>query len=422
MSAKDLDTDICLFCSLTHRLAFSNEDMDKVPASSSGHGRARSSRARSRGARGRGSRSRARGGSRGRACEMLGVESPPVPAAVLEPPSGHVAAVVQPSTSTSLAEGLKKVREQKVSDKKNLNVLTAEQRARLFTLREQKEVTSFLLPDAPEKKQKRKISLTRVQCPLTPGTPTTPPLPKPRPWETDKPVPSTSKFDPPPSLGGYFDRPVGACSGDVADLGDLERPSEVEIGAIQSVVEKTPGKRRRKLIFSPSTGIKHVEALQAEEVVVDAHIELLGFTPTSSTSNIPDSNTSTPKSLPAVTKEPSLFEDPEEMTAEWEDNDMIQQNAGSDLDDDLLDTGTVNIGEHRHRNVNDYPADLSDISSEHLHQLHLLDAEDDSALRDIADNEDLLHFAWSSDPQVFTGYKPTFRIISYGLMRHYSPE
>ncbi|XP_063837166.1 piggyBac transposable element-derived protein 4-like [Ostrinia nubilalis] len=96
------------------------------------------------------------------------------------------------------------------------------------------------------------------------------------------------------------------------------------------------------------------------------------------------------------------------MTAEWEDNDKIQQNAGSDLDDDLLDTGTVNIGEHRHRNVNDYPADLSDISSEHLHQLHLLDAEDDSALRDIADNEDLLHFAWSSDPQVFTGTREDF--------------
>ncbi|XP_063835394.1 piggyBac transposable element-derived protein 4-like [Ostrinia nubilalis] len=257
--------------------------------------------------------------------------------------------------STSPAKGKKKVRGQKVADKTNLNVLTTEQKERLFALREQKEVVRFLLPDAPEKKQKRKKSPARIPCPLTPDTPPTPPLPKPR------------------------------------------------IGATESVVEKTPAKRRRKLAqFSPSTGTKLVEAIQAEGVVVDAHIELIGFTPTSGTSTIPDSNTSTPKSLPAVTKEPSLFGDPEEMTFEW------QNNTGSDVDDDLLDTGTVDIDEGRCRNVNDYPADLFDISPEHLHQLHHLDAEDDSALRAMAGNEDLMHFAWSSDPKVFTGAREDF--------------
>ncbi|XP_028178278.1 piggyBac transposable element-derived protein 4-like isoform X2 [Ostrinia furnacalis] len=257
--------------------------------------------------------------------------------------------------STSPAKGKKKVRGQKVADKTILNVLTTEQKERLFALREQKEVVRFLLPDAPEKKQKRKKSPARIPCPLTPDTPPTPPLPKPR------------------------------------------------IGATESVVEKPPAKRPRKLAqFSPSTGTKLVEAIQAEGVVVDARIELIGFSPTSGTSTIPDSNTSTPKSLPAVTKEPSLFGDPEEMSFE------CQNNTGSDVDDDLLDTGTVDIDEGRCRNVNDYPADLFDISPEHLHQLHHLDAEDDSALRAMAGNEDLMHFAWSSDPKVFTGAREDF--------------
>lgn len=51
---------------------------------------------------------------------------------------------------------MKKVRMAKAADKKNSNSLSAEQKLTLAALREKKQLTRFLLPDAPlPKKQKR---------------------------------------------------------------------------------------------------------------------------------------------------------------------------------------------------------------------------------------------------------------------------
>lgn len=112
----------------------------------------------------------------------------------------------------SLAEQLKKVRTAKVADRKRTAKLSAEQKATLSAKRAEKQVSRFLLPDAPPPKRQnrfedfpfkyslikvvticlfynmfncfRKTSPERIACPLLPGVPVTPPPRKPQPWET----------------------------------------------------------------------------------------------------------------------------------------------------------------------------------------------------------------------------------------------
>lgn len=55
----------------------------------------------------------------------------------------------------TLGEQLKKVRIAKVGDKKRQKALTAEQKKTLAEMQAAKQVSRFLLPDAPQRKQKR---------------------------------------------------------------------------------------------------------------------------------------------------------------------------------------------------------------------------------------------------------------------------
>ncbi|KAL0830077.1 hypothetical protein ABMA28_003534 [Loxostege sticticalis] len=76
------------------------------------------------------------------------------------------------------------VKQQATLLRKRVQALRPEQRQRLAQMKEKKETARFLMPDAPERKyRKRNASPPRISCPLVPGTPPTPPPKVPRYWE-----------------------------------------------------------------------------------------------------------------------------------------------------------------------------------------------------------------------------------------------
>ncbi|KAH9631743.1 hypothetical protein HF086_014744 [Spodoptera exigua] len=123
--------------------------------------------------------------------------------------------------------------------------LPAEQRARLQELRSRKEVGQFLMPDAPPSKNRRRQSPVRVPCPLVPGTPEVPP---PR-------IPQNGN-----------------------------RRSQRWTQVVLTFEVRGHGKRENQLAFTPSSGVIMLKGDQdvGEHIFVEADIEMVGFSPTTS--------------------------------------------------------------------------------------------------------------------------------------------
>ncbi|XP_075981961.1 uncharacterized protein LOC142980453 [Anticarsia gemmatalis] len=78
------------------------------------------------------------------------------------------------------------MRKSKANTKKILSKLEPDVQKELDARKRLKQLSRSLLPDAPPRKRQKKTSPERVDCRLTPGTPTTPPAPKLQPWELRK--------------------------------------------------------------------------------------------------------------------------------------------------------------------------------------------------------------------------------------------
>ncbi|KAL0828804.1 hypothetical protein ABMA28_003717 [Loxostege sticticalis] len=312
-----------------------------------GRGRGRP-RGRSGGGRG-GGRTRARGASTPRTSSEPGTSS---------------------GTARSFSEELKKIKKMRVADKRNESRLSEDQRLKLKEMRQRKEVAHFLLPDAPPKKTKKK-SPERVVCPLFPGTPMVPPPRIPQPWERSKPSATVSVAP--------INDPVTAYRNDAP------------------VREQTPPRASTStLVLTPSTGVLHVDELEDTNVIVDAEIEVIGFSPASTSA----ASTSAADVIPlADTTEPSIFSDTLQDDIErWEDTIGVSL-PGSDIEEDdaIVELGA---GRSLQNEFDDLPGEVSCLLAES-------DDRDDRALREIA-TDDMLNFDWSSDPLVFTGQRETF--------------
>ncbi|XP_069362397.1 uncharacterized protein [Maniola hyperantus] len=200
--------------------------------------------------------------------ESASAEPLPGPSSVATPSS-------EPGPSRRLVDELKIVRTARALDKKHVAMLSPEQRAQLATMKDRKQVGNFNLPDAPESKKGKgkgkgkKDTRQWVPCPLSPNVPTVPPAKIQQPWEiqsqrvhetTDEEMIEGS----PPHVGAIPDHWFGV---------SRKRHTSSD--------ETQPGTpfqaKKRKLVFTPSTGI--VQALESPINPVPVEIEFLGFTP-----------------------------------------------------------------------------------------------------------------------------------------------
>ncbi|KAJ8706887.1 hypothetical protein PYW07_012965 [Mythimna separata] len=246
--------------------------------------------------------------------------------------------------------------------------LSVDQRARLQEMRERKEVGHFLMPDAPPSRKRRAVSPLRVPCPLVPGTPEVPPPPIPQAWELQK-----------KALEAMWEGrgPSGVVLEEEDEEGAATPPPSMD----------------QPLVFIPSTGVIEMEDVD-EALVVDATIKLVGFSPSTSFSAerstlqnfSPGPSTSRP--------EPSIFEaDLDGEILQWECS--VDLDPGSDVEDEDAVDGEL----PRRRHAGEFV--VEELSSELREVLGSIDTQDDRALRE-SSREDLLHFDWSHDPQVFT--------------------
>ncbi|KAL0818764.1 hypothetical protein ABMA28_008091 [Loxostege sticticalis] len=231
------------------------------------------------------------------------------------------------------------------ADKRNESRLSEDQRLKLKEIRQRKEVAHFLLPDAPPKKTKKK-SPERVVCPLSPGTPMVPPPRIPQPWERSSTPLLENRL--------YNKMPI------------ITQLSRLVYRAYLCIV--------LTLVLTPSTGVLHVDELEDTNVIVDAEIEVIGFSP-------------------ASTSAASTYD-----IERWEDTIGVSL-PGSDIEEDdaIVELG---VGRSLQCEFDDLPAEVACLLAES-------DDRDDRALREIA-TDDMLNFDWSSDPHVFTGQRETF--------------
>ncbi|XP_045782915.1 piggyBac transposable element-derived protein 4-like [Maniola jurtina] len=303
----------------------------------------------------------------------------------------------EPATSIRLMDESKLVRAGKTQFKKQVAKLSLEQRTHLANMKDLKEVGKFMLPDAPKSKKgkgkgkgKSKADAKRwVPCPLLPGVPLTPPPKIPQPWE--KRVHETAED------GEFIEgSPPHNPSMPSMDhgLGIPEIP--MEKGTLQpctppestSSLGTPPQAKKRKLLFTPSTGI--IPALEAPVNPVAVQIEFLEFAPESTTSAMPGSGRS------AASYEIGVDGDVDE---------EIDDNVESDIDEDadLIDLSV------RERNVFEFPTEFDGSEDPGLVEaVHELDAENDVRLRALTESEDFLNFDWRGNADNFKGVREEF--------------
>ncbi|XP_069362394.1 uncharacterized protein [Maniola hyperantus] len=247
--------------------------------------------------------------------ESASAEPLPGPSSVATPSS-------EPGPSRRLVDELKIVRTARALDKKHVAMLSPEQRAQLATMKDRKQVGNFNLPDAPESKKGKgkgkgkKDTRQWVPCPLSPNVPTVPPAKIQQPWEIQSqrvheteavagmarqplltsPEPLPGKIDGTHRnlflrLSTLYTAPTVFISETTDE--EMIEGSPPHVGAIPdhwfgvsrkrhtSSDETQPGTpfqaKKRKLVFTPSTGI--VQALESPINPVPVEIEFLGFTP-----------------------------------------------------------------------------------------------------------------------------------------------
>ncbi|XP_069363734.1 uncharacterized protein [Maniola hyperantus] len=148
--------------------------------------------------------------------------------------------------------------------------------------------------------------------------------------------------------------------------------------------------KKRKLVFTPSTGI--VQALESPINPVPVEIEFLGFTPTSTTSATPGSGRSSMSC--EIGADVDIERDLEEITG---------PNVGSDVEDDDYDMSL------RQRDVFEIPVEFEDSEDHGLAEaVQRIDTAADVALRAVPESEDLLHFDWRGSLENFEGVKEEF--------------
>ncbi|XP_021197731.3 piggyBac transposable element-derived protein 4 isoform X2 [Helicoverpa armigera] len=301
-------------------------------------------------------RGRGRGRGRGVARSLHFAMGQPVVEDAVSVSSASFAVAGPSQPTTSMVEERKKIK-MRALDKKNMAQLPDEQRARLQELRDRKEVSQFLMPDAPPSKNRRKVSPVRVSCPLVPGTPEVPPPRIPQKWELQK------------------------------SALDESEPSRFEL--VKEEATTPPPSKENQLVCTPSKGLIILgEGQEVDEhnILVDANIEMVGFPPGPSTS--------------FTRAELSIYEeDPEEEILQCEHSAVL--NPGSDVEEeDCLDGFRSS-----RRHAGEFA--VEDLSSELREVLGSIDRQDDCALQE-SSQEDLLIFDWSHDPQVFVGVRENF--------------
>ncbi|XP_069362395.1 uncharacterized protein [Maniola hyperantus] len=221
--------------------------------------------------------------------ESASAEPLPGPSSVATPSS-------EPGPSRRLVDELKIVRTARALDKKHVAMLSPEQRAQLATMKDRKQVGNFNLPDAPESKKGKgkgkgkKDTRQWVPCPLSPNVPTVPPAKIQQPWEIQ-----SQRVHETEAVAGMARQPLLTSPEPLPETTDEEmiEGSPPHVGAIPdhwfgvsrkrhtSSDETQPGTpfqaKKRKLVFTPSTGI--VQALESPINPVPVEIEFLGFTP-----------------------------------------------------------------------------------------------------------------------------------------------
>ncbi|KAJ8728606.1 hypothetical protein PYW07_006302 [Mythimna separata] len=209
------------------------------------------------------------------------------------------------------------------------------------------------------------VSPLRVPCPLVPGPPEAPPPHIPQAWELQKKA--------------------------LEAMWEGRGPSRVVLEEEDEEGAATPPPSMdQPIVFTPSTGVIEMEDVD-EALVVDATIELVGFSPNTSFSAerstlqnfSPGPSTSRP--------EPSIFEaDLDGEILQWERSVVL--NPGSYVEDE----DAVDEELPRRRHAGEFV--VEELSSELREVLGSIDTQDDRALRE-SSREDLLHFDWSHDPQ-----------------------
>ncbi|XP_045778429.1 piggyBac transposable element-derived protein 4-like [Maniola jurtina] len=153
-----------------------------------------------------------------------------------------------------------------------------------------------------------------------------------------------------------------------------------------------PQPKKRKLLFTPSTGI--IPALEAPVNPVAVEIEFVGFTPESTTSAMPGSGRS------AASYEIGVDSDVDE---------EIDVNVGSDIDEDADVDDLIDISAVRQRNVFEFPTEFEGSEDPGLAEVvHQLDVKSDVRLRAMTESEDFINFDWRSNPDNFEGVREEF--------------
>ncbi|XP_045783278.1 piggyBac transposable element-derived protein 4-like [Maniola jurtina] len=152
-----------------------------------------------------------------------------------------------------------------------------------------------------------------------------------------------------------------------------------------------PQAKKRKLLFTPSTGI--IPALEAPVNPVAVQIEFLEFAPESTTSAMPGSGRSAASY---------------EIGVDGNVDEEIDDNVGSDIDEDADVDDLIDISV-RQRNVFEFPTEFDGSEDPGLVEaVHELDAENDVRLRALTESEDFLNFDWRGNADNFKGVREEF--------------
>ncbi|RVE54733.1 hypothetical protein evm_000500 [Chilo suppressalis] len=315
------------------------------------------------------------------------------------------------SEPTSLTEQLKVAKVARLMDKKHEKLLSENQKKDLARLRDLKQVGNFKMPDAPEPQRGRgkgkgkgrgsEDSRMWRPCPLLPGVPTVPPPRIPQTWELQQQRSigiTAEQKDEDDVIEGTPTGPISPPR-HVTDITEDEEMRSLFLKAVPSA-GTPPQAKKRKILFSPSTGI--IQAAASPQNIVPAEIELLGFTPSSTgTRTAPGSGRSNYSMDIDIDME----------------RDFIEPGEGSEVDeDDLADmVGMIDIS-LKPRQIDDYPMDLDSIAeNEVVEAIQELDNAADEVLRNVVGPEvDLLNFDWRGEPGNFESVREAFTVPSTG--------